>query len=194
LKNSFLGISAAKLVHKLSNVRPPSTLKFTEITALVPFSTPTPVNDSHSGKTLSASERKAMDQNRHSDGLRLVGFGRANDALLAHLCDHPVEKINDRKNPTITAAAKSDPTNTKNGYQPCGFSGGTTLGRSCAQPTTSTLYLVLRTRMTALRTRSSSSASVTRGLGKRSAERRASGPGVELLGRAMGSAAFQLSG
>jgi len=41
LKNSFQGISAAKLVRKLLIVRSPWTLKFTEITALIPFSTPT---------------------------------------------------------------------------------------------------------------------------------------------------------
>jgi hypothetical protein len=40
LKNSFWGISPGKFVRKLLNVRPPQTLKFTEITALVPFSTP----------------------------------------------------------------------------------------------------------------------------------------------------------
>jgi hypothetical protein len=36
-----LNISTAKFVRKLLNVRLPSTLKFTEITALVPFSTAT---------------------------------------------------------------------------------------------------------------------------------------------------------
>jgi len=43
LKNSFQGISAAKLVRKLLIVRSPWTLKFTEITALVRLSTATPV-------------------------------------------------------------------------------------------------------------------------------------------------------
>jgi hypothetical protein len=43
LKNSFQAISATKFVRKLLNVRWPQTLKFTEITSLVPFSTPTPV-------------------------------------------------------------------------------------------------------------------------------------------------------
>jgi hypothetical protein len=43
LKNSLLGISTAKFVRKLLNVRLPPTLKFTETIALVPFSTATPV-------------------------------------------------------------------------------------------------------------------------------------------------------
>jgi hypothetical protein len=43
LKNSFHGISTIKFVCKLLNVRWPQTLKFTEITALVPFSTATDV-------------------------------------------------------------------------------------------------------------------------------------------------------
>jgi len=42
LKNSFQGISRTKFVRKLLNVRSLEGLKFTEITALVPFSTPTP--------------------------------------------------------------------------------------------------------------------------------------------------------
>ena len=42
LKNPFQGNSAAKFVRKLLIVRSPWTPKFTEITALVPFSTPTP--------------------------------------------------------------------------------------------------------------------------------------------------------
>jgi hypothetical protein len=42
LKNSFQGISTTKFLRKLLNVRLPQTLKFTEITALVPFSTATP--------------------------------------------------------------------------------------------------------------------------------------------------------
>src|SRR5438034_537775 len=42
LKNSFQGISITKFVRKLLNVRSPQTLEFAEITALVPFSTPTP--------------------------------------------------------------------------------------------------------------------------------------------------------
>jgi hypothetical protein len=42
LKNSFQGISTTKFVCKLLNVRLPQTLKFAEITALVPFSTATP--------------------------------------------------------------------------------------------------------------------------------------------------------
>jgi hypothetical protein len=41
LKNSFGGISTTNFVCKLLKVRLPWTLKFTEITALVPFSTPT---------------------------------------------------------------------------------------------------------------------------------------------------------
>src|SRR5207253_8721173 len=41
LKNSFQGISITKFVRKLLNVRSPQTLEFAEITALVPFSTPT---------------------------------------------------------------------------------------------------------------------------------------------------------
>jgi len=43
LKNSFQGISITKFVRKLLNVRSPQTLEFAEITALVPFSTPTGV-------------------------------------------------------------------------------------------------------------------------------------------------------
>jgi len=42
LKNSFRGISPTKFARKLLNVRSPQTLKSTEITALVPFSTATP--------------------------------------------------------------------------------------------------------------------------------------------------------
>jgi|SRR5208282_1162564 hypothetical protein len=42
LKNSFQGISTTKFVRKLLRIRSPKTLKFTKITALVPFSTPTP--------------------------------------------------------------------------------------------------------------------------------------------------------
>jgi hypothetical protein len=41
LKNSFLAFSIKKFAHKLLNIRSPQALKFTEITALVPFSTPT---------------------------------------------------------------------------------------------------------------------------------------------------------
>jgi hypothetical protein len=41
LKNSFQGISPAKFVRKLLNVRSPKARKFAEITGLVPFSTPT---------------------------------------------------------------------------------------------------------------------------------------------------------
>jgi hypothetical protein len=41
LKDSFHGISTAKFLCEILNVRTPQTLKFTEITALVPFSTPT---------------------------------------------------------------------------------------------------------------------------------------------------------
>jgi hypothetical protein len=44
LKNSFRGVSATKFVRKLLNVRSPKTLEFAEITALVPFSTPTGVH------------------------------------------------------------------------------------------------------------------------------------------------------
>jgi hypothetical protein len=44
LKNSFQGISPTKFVRKLLNVRSPWALKFTEITALVPFSTATGVS------------------------------------------------------------------------------------------------------------------------------------------------------
>src|SRR3984893_15863193 len=43
LKNSFRGISPTKFARKLLNVRSPQTLKSTEITALVPFSTATGV-------------------------------------------------------------------------------------------------------------------------------------------------------
>jgi hypothetical protein len=43
LKNSFSGNFNKQVVRKLLNVRWPQTLKFTEITALVPFSTATPV-------------------------------------------------------------------------------------------------------------------------------------------------------
>jgi len=46
LKNSFQGISTTKFVRKLLNVRSLEGLKFTEITALVPFSTATPVFNS----------------------------------------------------------------------------------------------------------------------------------------------------
>jgi hypothetical protein len=42
LKNSFRGISLAKLARKLLNVRSPQALKLTQITVLVPFSTATP--------------------------------------------------------------------------------------------------------------------------------------------------------
>ena len=41
MKNSFRGISPAEFARKLLNVRSPETLKFTEISALVPFSTAT---------------------------------------------------------------------------------------------------------------------------------------------------------
>jgi len=41
LKNSFRGISRTKFARKLLNLRLPYALKFTEITALVPFSTAT---------------------------------------------------------------------------------------------------------------------------------------------------------
>src|SRR6266404_3882795 len=44
LKNSFQGISITKFVRKLLNVRSPQTLEFAEITALVPFSTPTAIS------------------------------------------------------------------------------------------------------------------------------------------------------
>jgi hypothetical protein len=43
LKNSFRGVSTTKFVRELLNVRSPKTLEFAEITALVPFSTATPV-------------------------------------------------------------------------------------------------------------------------------------------------------
>jgi hypothetical protein len=46
LKNSFQGIPTSKFVRKLLNVRSPWTLKFVEITALVPFSTATGVSTS----------------------------------------------------------------------------------------------------------------------------------------------------
>jgi hypothetical protein len=42
LKNSFQGILTAKFVRKLLIARSPQARKFAEITALVPFSTPTP--------------------------------------------------------------------------------------------------------------------------------------------------------
>jgi len=41
LKNSFRGISRTKFARKLLNLRLPQALKFTQITALVPFSTAT---------------------------------------------------------------------------------------------------------------------------------------------------------
>jgi hypothetical protein len=41
LKNSFQGISPAKFVRKLLNVRSPQVQKFAEITGLAPFSTAT---------------------------------------------------------------------------------------------------------------------------------------------------------
>jgi len=41
LKNSFRGISRTKFARKSLNLRLPLALKFTEITALVPFSTAT---------------------------------------------------------------------------------------------------------------------------------------------------------
>jgi hypothetical protein len=41
LKNSFQGISPAKFVRKLLNVRSPQAREFAEITGLVPFSTAT---------------------------------------------------------------------------------------------------------------------------------------------------------
>jgi hypothetical protein len=41
LKNSFQGISTTKFVRRLLNIRSRQTLKFAEITALVPFSTAT---------------------------------------------------------------------------------------------------------------------------------------------------------
>jgi hypothetical protein len=52
LKNSFQGVSTAKLVCKLLNVRSPQAMKFTEITALVPFSTATH-DGTHNSKILS---------------------------------------------------------------------------------------------------------------------------------------------
>jgi len=56
LKNSFQRILTTKLVRKLLNVRLPYTLKFTEITALVPFSTATPAYNSQ-GKLSIAMEQ-----------------------------------------------------------------------------------------------------------------------------------------
>jgi len=50
LKNSFQAFSTATLVRKLLNVRSPEELEFTEITALVTFSTATPVNNSYPGR------------------------------------------------------------------------------------------------------------------------------------------------
>jgi len=41
LKKSFQGFLTTNFVRKLLNVRSPQTPKFNEITALVPFSTPT---------------------------------------------------------------------------------------------------------------------------------------------------------
>jgi hypothetical protein len=46
LRNSFQGVPAAKFVRELLIVGSPWTLKLTEITASVPFSTATPVNNS----------------------------------------------------------------------------------------------------------------------------------------------------
>jgi len=50
LKNSFQGISPTKFIRKLLNVRSPWALKFTEITALVPFSTATDVSTQNWGR------------------------------------------------------------------------------------------------------------------------------------------------
>jgi hypothetical protein len=47
LKNSFRGISRTKFARKLLNLRLPQALKFTQITALVPFSTATPDFDNY---------------------------------------------------------------------------------------------------------------------------------------------------
>jgi len=49
LKNSFRGISRTKFARKLLNLRLPQALKFTEITALVPFSTATGNSDNFAG-------------------------------------------------------------------------------------------------------------------------------------------------
>jgi hypothetical protein len=54
LKNSFLAFSITKFARKLLNIRSPQALKFTEITALVPFSTPTPVYASYECVSLSS--------------------------------------------------------------------------------------------------------------------------------------------
>jgi hypothetical protein len=47
LKNSFQGISPAKFVRKLLNVRSPQARKFAEITGSGPFSTATPDYNSY---------------------------------------------------------------------------------------------------------------------------------------------------
>src|SRR5437879_2882841 len=60
LKNSFQGISITKFVRKLLNVRSPQTLEFAEITALVPFSTPTRYFNSYPSSALIRASRKFM--------------------------------------------------------------------------------------------------------------------------------------
>jgi len=59
LKNSFLAFSITKFARKLLNVRSPQALKFTEITALVPFSTPTPGYVNYRASTLRAMQKKS---------------------------------------------------------------------------------------------------------------------------------------
>jgi hypothetical protein len=58
VENSFHGISTAKLVRKLLNVRSQKTLEFAEITALVPFSTATPVFNSYRAHTALPAPKK----------------------------------------------------------------------------------------------------------------------------------------
>jgi hypothetical protein len=54
LKNSFQGISRAKFVRKLLNIRSPQARKLAEITALVPFSSATGCYDNYPHIQLSA--------------------------------------------------------------------------------------------------------------------------------------------
>jgi hypothetical protein len=58
LKNSFRGISRTKFARKLLNLRLPQALKFTQITALVPISTATPVRDNWRPERLQNRETK----------------------------------------------------------------------------------------------------------------------------------------
>jgi len=59
LKNSFRGISRTKFARKSLNLRLPWALKFTEITALVPFSTATPAINNYRVPAFRVKQRKA---------------------------------------------------------------------------------------------------------------------------------------